>query len=192
MWSQIGISKLKTSQYLTRQNPLPINHHEVSRIIETTIRDREQQKCYWFITETAEGEAVGMTGLESVNTLHGHTILPVFVGDPWRRSGVGIRMVCLMMDLAFLQLRLHRVATVYRSDNIATEKLVHRLGFKAEGISRQAWFANGEYYDLVNVGVIVDEWLLRRVKLRAELDASVVIELGPRPSGDWSWPKPLD
>ena len=114
--------------------------------------------------------------------------MPLFIAEPWRRSGVGIRMACMMIDLAFKQLRLHRVATVYRADNVATEKLVNRLGFKQEGISRQCWFSHGQYFDLMNVGVLEDEWEQTRVKLRAELNPDVTVELGPRSSEIWSWP----
>ncbi len=173
-----------------RHVPVPINHAEASTMVKTLVEDQEKGKCCWFMAEEMDGTPVGMTALEAINKLHGNAILPVFVAQPWRRSGVGIRMICMMIDLAFKQLRLHRVSTVYRADNVATDTLINRLGFQREGTARQAWFSHGEYFDLINVGVLVDEWEQTRVKLRAELNPLISVELGPRCSEIWSWPGP--
>jgi RimJ/RimL family protein N-acetyltransferase len=172
-----------------RQIPLPINHAEVVALVKSLVTDQEKEKCRWLITETIEGTAVGMAGLEAINMLHGNAIMPVFIAAPWRRSGVGIRMACMMIDIAFKQLRLHRVATFYRADNAASEALLSRLGFKREGTSRQSWYSHGQYFDLMNVGVLVDEWEQTRLKLRTELSPAVTVELGPRASAIWSWPE---
>ena len=171
-----------------RQVPVPINLAEVTTLVKTMVTDQEKAKCCWYICETTDGTAVGMAALEAINMLHGHAVLPVFIDKPWRRSGVGIRMACMMIDLAFKQLRLHRVSTLYRADNAATEALVNRLGFAQEGASRQSWFSNGQYFNQINVGILADEWERTRLKLRAELSPSVTVELGPRPSVIWSWP----
>ena len=180
--------KIEDVSIFDRQVPLPINHSDVIALVKSLAADQEKEKCRWFIAETIEGEAVGMAGLEAINLLHGNAIMPVFIAEPWRRSGVGIRMACLIIDLAFKQLRLHRVATLYRADNAASNALLSRLGFKQEGISRQSWFSQGQYFDQLNVGVLENEWEQVRLKLRAELSPAVTVELGPRPSTIWSWP----
>ncbi|MFK8080369.1 MAG: GNAT family N-acetyltransferase [Granulosicoccus sp.] len=172
-----------------RQVPLPINQTDAATLIQALVNDHEKEKCHWFLTEDAQGAAVGMCGLENINMLHGHAILPMFIAERWRRSGVGIRMACMMIDLAFKQLRLNRVATLHRADNTASEVLLNRLGFKKEGTSRQSWFSQGQYYDVVNVAVLVDEWMQMRSKLLAELSTDVIVELGPRHSIHWCWPE---
>ena len=171
-----------------RQVPVPINHREVKQLVETIVADREKEKSMWFMVESENEEAVGMTGLESLNSLHGSAILPVFIAEQWRGSGIGIRMVCMILDLAFRQLRLHRVATVFRADNEASRIIARRCGFTDEGVSRDAWFNQGKYFDLINVGILSDEWERTRLKLASELDSAVTLELGPRATGTWIWP----
>jgi RimJ/RimL family protein N-acetyltransferase len=173
-----------------RQVPVPINQAEVTTLVKSLVANQEKEKCSWFIVESLEGRAVGMAALEAINMLHGNAILPVFIAKPWRRSGVGIRVAGMMIDIAFKQLRLHRVYTIYRADNAATDTLVGRLGFSQEGISRQSWFSHGQYYDLINVGILVDEWEQIRLRLRAELNSAVTVELGPGNSEAWCWPGP--
>ena len=171
-----------------RQVPVPINQSEVTRLVETIVSDREKEKSIWFMVESETGEAVGMTGLDALNLLHGSAILPVFVAKPWRGSGIGIRMVCMILDLAFKQMRLHRVATVFRADNEASRVIAERCGFTEEGVSRQAWFNQGIHFDLINVGILADEWETTRLELVSALDSAVTLELGPRPTEIWIWP----
>ena len=171
-----------------RQIPLPINHADVVALVKSLVADQEKEKCRWFMADAPDGTVVGMVALEAINMLHGNAIMPVFIAKPWRRSGVGIRMASMIIDLAFKQLRLHRVTTVYRADNAASAAMLGRLGFKQEGVARQSWFSQGQYFDLLNVGVLVDEWEQIRLKLRAELSPAVTVELGSRPSEIWCWP----
>ncbi len=184
-WTQ----QIEDVSIFDRQLPLPINHTDVVSLIKSLVADQEKKKCRWFVAETNDGKAIGMAGLEGINLLHGHAILPLFIEDSWRRSGVGIRMACMMVDLAFKQLRLHRVATFYRADNASSETLLGRLGFKPEGIARQAWFSNGQYFDLMNVGLLLDEWEQARQTLQTQLSSNVTVELGPRATAAWRWPE---
>jgi len=180
--------QLEDVSIFDRQMPLPVNHADVVALIESLIADQVKEKCRWFVTETLEGRPIGMAGLEVINMLHGHAVMPVFIAEPWRRTGIGIRMACMMIDLAFKQLRLHRITTVFRADNASSEALLVRLGFVLEGISRQAWFSQGQYFDVMNLGLLVDDWNQARLKLESELSSAVVVELGPRASTAWCWP----
>lgn len=171
-----------------RQNPVPVNAAEVTRIVQGIVADQKKERCLWFLAVDESGEGVGMIGLEMINQQHGNAILPLFIAPAWRRSGVGIRMAAMMLDIAFMQLRLHRVGTVYRADNNASDGLINRLGFVQEGLSREAWFYQGHFHDLVNVGLLADEWKQARETLRQELDQSIQVDLGPRATARWRWP----
>ena len=173
-----------------RQMPLPVNHADVTSLIESLVADQDKEKCRWFVAQASDGVPVGMAGLESINMLHGHAVMPMFIAQPWRRTGIGIRMAAMIIDLAFQQLRLHRVATIFRADNRSSEALLTRLGFTVEGVSRQAWFSQGTYFDLINLGLLLDDWNRARLDLMAELGSSVVVELGERSSTRWRWPAP--
>lgn len=183
--------QLEDVSIFDRQVPLPLNQIDVTTLVESLISDQEKEKCKWFVAENMDGMLVGMTGLESINMLHGHAILPLFIAAPWRRCGLGVRMAGMMLDLAFDQLRLHRVATVYRADNVPSKTLLIRLGFAQEGIARQSWFAQGRYFDLVNVGLLKENWLENRTHLLQELSHAVVIKLGPNASTEWCWPRQI-
>jgi len=171
-----------------RQTPLPVSHVEVVALVKSLVSGSEKGKCRWFVVQDSDGNPIGMGGLENINLLHGHAVMPAFIAEPWRRSGLGTRMVCMMLDLAFKQLRLHRVATIHRADNKTSEALLERLEFKREGISRQSWFSQGQYFDLMQVAILANEWNQVRESLRATLGRNIILELGPEPSAQWQWP----
>src|SRR5882724_3843453 len=113
--------------------------------------------AYWFVTENRD-RPVAIGGLQSVNYVHGDAVLPILVSKAMRGKGLGLRIAIVLLDLAFDRLRLHRVTTFFRSDNLRTERLTKRVGFQQEGRMRGAWFADGRFLDCMIVGLLRDEW----------------------------------
>ncbi len=53
-------------------------------------------------------------------------------------------------------LKLHRVSLGTRIDNIGMQKVAEKMGFKKEGIFKDALYKNGKYYDAVKYGLVFD------------------------------------
>lgn len=136
--------------------------------------------AYWFVIENSDHRPMAIGGLQSVNYVHGDAVLPILVSKTARGKGLGLRIAIVLLDLAFDRLRLRRVTTFFRSDNLRTERLTRRAGFQQEGRMRQAWFADGRFLDCVVVGLLRDEWHSRRTALGAELDGSTTVVLNSR------------
>jgi RimJ/RimL family protein N-acetyltransferase len=134
--------------------------------------------AYWFIVETEVGTPVAVGGLQSINYVHGDAVLPILVKKNARGHGLGMRIACLLLDIAFDRLRLRRVTTYFRSDNQRSERLTRRAGFVQEGRLRDAWFVSGAYLDCLVVGILREEWHARRDTLRQELGGLVQVTLG--------------
>ncbi len=131
--------------------------------------------AYWFMLESCDQRPIAIGGLQAVNYVHGDAVLPILVSKPERGKGLGLRIAIILLDMAFDRLRLHRVTTFFRSDNLRTERLTRRIGFQQEGRMRQAWFAEGEFLDCVVLGILREEWQSRRDALRADLGDSITI-----------------
>ena len=60
-----------------------------------------------------------------------------YIIDPaHHRRGIATEAVSAMLDFCFGELRLHRVQAFTHPDNIASRKLVEKLGFRREGLLR--------------------------------------------------------
>ena len=149
--------------------PIPVSKEFVKESWKPAVEYADPPKALWFVAQTEDKAMVGMCGLQAIDYIHGDAVVPIFVDEPMRHKGLACAMGVMLNNLAFDHLRLHRVSTIYREDNEATKRLVTKLGFSQEGVSREAWFADGKYKDIIRVGILRSEWLEVRDTLRKEL-----------------------
>jgi RimJ/RimL family protein N-acetyltransferase len=137
-----------------------------------------EAKAFWYVASSEAGMPIAIGGLQSIDYINGNCVLPVFITKTMRGKGIGIRLTALLLDFAFDKLRLTRVTTYYREDNEISAKLVARTAFKIEGILRKSWFVDGKHLDMVMAGILREEWMNCRGALRAQLDNSIVLQIG--------------
>ena len=172
-----------------RRITVPLDKAAMEEEWRNDIAAREPRTGYRFRIDDTRGETFGMAGITGINHVHGDALMPIFVARAARRRGIGLRVRALLLDLAFDQLRLVRVTSLHRADNDASHALNEICGFKKEGCLRNGCFAGGRHIDQMIYGVLADEWRDHRDKLRQQVDSRVVITMGDRPSGSWSWPR---
>ena len=171
-----------------RRVPVPVSGAASEAGWREIILAPEPRTSYWFLMEDVAGKAAGLGGLQEINHTHGDAVLAVFVSRQFRRRGIGIRSCALFLDMAFKQLRLHRVTSYFRADNRASKRLTKACGFRREGCIRQSCFSAGDYIDRYLIGLLAKEWLKHRADLQARLDPGTVVALGLEPCTNWSWP----
>ena len=167
---------------------VPANAASIEKDWQDAINGAEPRKSFWFSVDDKKGNLAGIAGLENVSYINGDGVLPLILETRQRRKGLGVRIVAMMLDMAFDQLRLNRVTTFYRADNSASAKLITGMGFVEEGRMRQARYAGGRYHDQVFVGMLADEWPDLRANLAKSLDASVALHFGRPHQASEPWP----
>ena len=73
-------------------------------------------------------------------------------------KGVGTDAVMTLMKFAFEELNLNRLDGSWMEDNIASEKLYLKCGWKVEGIKENAIFRNGKYHNLKITGITQQDY----------------------------------
>ncbi len=146
-------------------------------------------KAMWYIAEEKSGRPAAIGGLRMINYINGDAVLPAFVARHLRARGVGIRLVAMLLDAAFTRLRLVRVTTYYREDNVISARLTRRAAFREEGRMRKALLANGRHHDMVVMGLLGEEWAVRREELQAELDGDTVLGFPGPGNEQYDWPR---
>lgn len=146
-------------------------------------------KALWYIAEDQSGRPAAIGGLRSINYINGDAVLPAFVARHVRGRGVGIRLVAMLLDAAFTRLRLVRVTTYYREDNVISARITQKAAFREEGRMRKALLANGCHLDMVVVGLLHDEWLARRELLHQELDCDTILRFSGPGNEQYDWPR---
>ncbi len=172
-----------------RTSRVPLNLMQTEQMWEEALSSAPDCRKCWFIIESEGGDAVGMIGLEAISQVNRDAVIPIFIDKSVRRHGVAVRAIALLLDFAFRQLGLNRITSYYRADNHSSRDLISQVGCQIEGTMRQAWFADGQFHDMVVVGMLQQDWTTRRQVLAQELHSDTVVSFG---SADWSWPPRAD
>jgi len=86
-----------------------------------------------------------------------------------RMAGLGLvpESVVVVLQYAFETLRLHRVEIAIIPRNIASRRVVAKLGLREEGTALGFLEINGEWEDHVRYAMTTEEWAARGAQLRA-------------------------
>ena len=98
------------------------------------------------------------------------------IGAPFARQGYMRDALAAALTLAFGRYRLHRVEANIQPRNLASIRLVRRLGFRREGYSRRYLKIGGRWRDHERWALLVEDWRERgreRPNKRLKLAARV-------------------
>jgi ribosomal-protein-serine acetyltransferase len=104
-----------------------------------------------------DGTLVGGIGL-SVDEEHNNGELGYWVSSTHEGQGLVTRCCRALVDHAFDVIGLHRVVITVAPDNARSRAIPERLGFKQEGLAREAGRSGTGYHDLLIYSVLENEW----------------------------------
>ena len=119
-----------------------------------------------FIIELNNGLPIGMISLINIDHVNHHAESSRFlIGNEDAVKGIpaAVESMKLLYELAFDQLELVRISGTVAENNKLMIKCQKYLGMKEEGRLRKHLCQDGQYFDAVCLGVLVDEY--RKVTL---------------------------
>jgi ribosomal-protein-alanine N-acetyltransferase len=134
---------------------------EYEPIIQETKADLEQQynkltEGQWFFVEKKDGTKIGFIAhflTSGKLTAIGYALLP-----NERGKGYGSEAVKIMVDYLFLSKNIVRIQAETHPDNMASQRILEKSGFRKEGIIRKSFFSRGVFRDTVMFGILREEW----------------------------------
>lgn len=111
------------------------NDWDHSRALRFTIRDRVNRRF------------LGVVGLESLAHLHQSAELGYWLRADGARRGYMTEAAGATLQWAFKRLNAHRVRVAAATDNVASLGVIRKLGFRFEGIAREAERCQGRWLD---------------------------------------------
>jgi ribosomal-protein-serine acetyltransferase len=104
------------------------------------------------------GRIVGVVGFHGVNRRDMSTTIGYWLAADAQGRGTMTMAVRELVDLAFRDWRLHRVEIRAAPDNVRSRAIPERLGFRREGLLRDAERFADRYVDLVVYSVLAPDW----------------------------------
>ncbi|GHT87690.1 N-acetyltransferase [Spirochaetia bacterium] len=111
------------------------------------------------IINKSNGIHIGNISLQRINFIYRSAELAIIIGEKtdWGK-GFGREASYLLISHGFETLNLHRIECGTFKNNIGMQKIALSLGMQLEGTRRQAVFKEGRYYDVLEYGILRDEF----------------------------------
>lgn len=121
-------------------------------------------KCYQFILERIIRDggtsdncsvSIGTAYLKNVDFDNKNALLGIFIGAEYdRKQGFGKEGVRLIVQYGFSQLKLHKIYLQVICNGDECTSIYKELGFVEEAHFREAYYRDGKYYDVIQMGLL--------------------------------------
>ncbi len=102
---------------------------------------------------------IGTVGLENIDFINRCAILGIFIGDKdFRNNGYGAEAIRLLLDYGFNYLNLESVKLDLLAFNERALACYKKCGFQETGRRRKHRYINGEYYDVIIMDILKEEF----------------------------------
>lgn len=133
--------------------------------IEKDMEKPQDDGFFFFIRTLKDDTLIGFIGLFGVAWPHGDAWVGIGIGErEYWGKGYGTDAMRVILRYAFTELNLHRVSLGVFNYNQRAIRSYEKAGFKLEGRERQRLHRDGEYADVLNMGVLRTEWLAQLKK----------------------------
>lgn len=121
---------------------------------------------HWFlfmIRALADDRLLGFIDLDVDAWAHGNGWVGIAIGDrvDWGK-GYGTDAMRVLLRFAFTEVNLHRVSLAVFGYNPRALRSYEKAGFTIEGRARQYLHRAGQWWDIVFMGILKDEWQARQ------------------------------
>uniref|UniRef100_A0A7V4NG82 N-acetyltransferase n=1 Tax=Fervidobacterium pennivorans TaxID=93466 RepID=A0A7V4NG82_FERPE len=112
-----------------------------------------------FFSEKNDGnyEKIGFVEFD-LRVINKNAYITFYVTPQYRGKGIGKLMLRKALEFAFKELNLHRITAEVYEYNERSLRLLESLGFKKEGILREAKYHDGRYWDIIVMGLMKEDW----------------------------------
>lgn len=107
------------------------------------------------------GELIGSGGLY-IDEEHHKARLGYILHPQFWNQGIATEIVAEFLQIAFSELKLHRVEAIVYNGNIGSSRVLEKNGFQYEGRQRDALYVKQNYVSIDLYGLVYDTWNKQR------------------------------
>lgn len=138
-------------------NPHTLN--ETERFLNHVLEASAPDEKHFIIAAKDTGEYIGQIDLFKINWTNRVAEVGIVIGKKDSLGkGIGTEAMKLLQTFAFERMNLNRLELVVHDYNPRAYQCYIKSGFIEEGRWRKKQYFNGEYHDLILMGVLKDEY----------------------------------
>ena len=117
-----------------------------------------RQSIFWAITDTESNKLIGTIGFNNWNFQNRRAEISYdLIKSHWGK-GIMTKVVSNIMLFAFKEMDLYRIEGRTMVDNLVSQKLLNKVGFKLEGVQKGYRIIRGEPADIALYGITRKEY----------------------------------
>jgi len=137
--------------------PEQISKSELNRKFDNPLNLTILTESKWFIIQKKDGTKIGLMNHRLTLPYRWIEISYGLIPNE-QGKGYGTEAVQLMVDYLFLSKDLARIQAMINVKNIASQRVVEKVGFQREGTIRKGFFNRGELEDAYLYSILREEW----------------------------------
>jgi ribosomal-protein-serine acetyltransferase len=106
-----------------------------------------------------DGLLVGMISLHNIDYLSHKAYIGYWLDEENEGRGIMTDAVLRLIEYGFTELELNRIEIRAGVNNTRSRAIPERIGFKQEGVVREAEYVNGNFIDLAIYGLLRNDYL---------------------------------
>ncbi len=129
---------------------------EVASLFQLVIADIEANKHIgWVVAEKSKASGfVGMIGFHRIKPEHHRAEVGYMIEKEYQGKGYAAEAVRAIIKYAFNEMKIHSIEADIDKDNIASERLLQKLGFRKEGHFKESFYFEGTFIDSVTYSLL--------------------------------------
>lgn len=140
-----------------RLGELPVTYAKEEKDISLA-RD-SQDEIYLLIVKKEKDQPIGFIRLNIVDRASRNMWLRMIIGDKNARgTNLAQEALTLVLDWIFSEQNMNRISLETYATNERAIRFFEKLGFKQEGVIREAVYVDGEYHNILSLGLLNKEF----------------------------------
>jgi len=163
-----------------RHNPLEAKTtKDISRMLESEGADISDLRKYasyrWFVE--FDGVVVGSVSLKNINHVMSYAEIGYGLGEAYHGRGIATAAVRMLVQKAFAEPPLRKLLAYVHDRNVASCRVLQKLGFTQEGMLREHYIIDGVPENELLFGLLRREWQ-HRDSMLVRVVAAIIEESG--------------
>jgi ribosomal-protein-alanine N-acetyltransferase len=151
----------RAQQLSVRHNPLEVkNKQDIAQMLESEGSDlsdlKKHEKYRWFVE--CDGLTVGSVALKNISHTMGYAEIGYGIGETHHGRGIATAAVKLLIQMCFCGSPLRKLLAYVHDKNVASCRVLQKLGFTQEGLLREHYIINGIPENEILFGLLKQEW----------------------------------
>lgn len=114
----------------------------------------------WAVVLKESKKMIGTCGFTRFDLHNNYAELGYVLNPKYCGNGYATEAAREVIKFGFKELELHRIEARYMPGNIASHRVMQKLGMKDEGVLRESYYINGTYKSIAVCSLLDSEYLL--------------------------------